>query len=103
MARILTSFFIVMRKTGSGQEAIVDPSQIRRDIVELIKSDRDHDPSKIEYIYHNDFGVLKDVTDELIGEASYEKACDSIRAVLPHPQYVAWDKAADYRKNGERV
>ena len=94
--RILTSYYVVMRSTGSGLEAIVDPALIRRDIVDLIKHDRDHDWRKIAYIHHNDFGTLKDVTDELIDEALADREAEA----RTHPQYGAWDKAAEYRKHG---
>lgn len=92
-ARILTSYFVVMRKTGAGLEAIVDPSLIRRDIVDMIKSG-EYEADKIAYIHHCDFGMLVDVTDELIDEALADREAET----RPHPQYVTWDRARALRE-----
>lgn len=91
--RILTSYFVVMMQTGAGLEAIVDPELIRADVIARIKSG-DYDADKIAYIHHCDFGTLKDVTDELLDEATADAT------VRSHPVYVSWDHAQDHRKHG---
>lgn len=89
MPRISHSYYVVMVDYGRrGLEAVVQPEQTRRDIIEMIQ----HGEFKnIAFIHHVDGLYIEDVTMELMEEAEGElrtfaqpDAVDAVAAKFDH-------------------
>ncbi len=71
------SYFVLMIDYGTdtskahGLEAVVQPEQTRRNIVELIKGDK-FEGRRIAFIHHVEDGLVEDVTGDLLDEAEME-------------------------------
>jgi hypothetical protein len=69
------SYYVIMEDYGrSGREAIVDPEETRRGVVDRI---RNGDYKPINFIHHVHDGVCDDVTNELLAEAGFYETVET--------------------------